>query len=140
MQFSWRFGDWPLRAKMAALLVAASLLPLCISTFSEVQQVRANVLDGTQHLLAAHGDRIVRELDALNRGYQRAIDRIARYPNVAAYCNADAKQRAQLQAGVSGLLAVHPASDGGIRGAALVDANGRVVVATEPQLVGVNLS
>jgi PAS domain S-box-containing protein len=122
MQFSWRFGDWPLRAKMAALLVAASLLPLCISTFSEVQQVRANVLDGTQQLLAAHGDRI------------------ARYPDVAAYCNADAKQRAQLQAGVSGLLAVHPASDGGIRGAALVDANGRVVVATEPQLVGVNLS
>ena len=35
MRFPWRFGDWPLRAKMAALLVAASLLPLCISTFIE---------------------------------------------------------------------------------------------------------
>jgi PAS domain S-box-containing protein len=140
MRFSWRFGDWPLRAKMATLLVAASLLPLCISTVIEVRQVRASVLESTQDRLAAHGDRIVRELDALNRGYQRAIDRIARYPDVAAYCGADAKRRAQLQAGVSGLLAVHPASDDGIRGAALVDASGRVVVATEPQLVGVDLS
>jgi PAS domain S-box-containing protein len=140
MQFSWRFGDWPLRVKMAALLVAASLLPLCISTFSEVRQVRANVLDGTQDLLAAHGDRIVRELDALNRGYQRALDRIARYPDVAAYCSANATRRAQLHASVLGLLSVHPASDAGIRGAALIDGNGRVVVATEDQVAGVDLS
>src|SRR5687768_14953562 len=109
MQFSWRFGDWPLRAKMAALLVAASLLPLCIATVIDVQRTRTSVLDSTESLLAAHGDRIVRELDALNRSHQRAVDRVARYPDVAAYCSADAKKRAQLQAGVSGLLAVHPA-------------------------------
>src|SRR6185295_4296618 len=108
--------------------------------FIDVRQVRASALDSTQALLAAHGDRIVHELDALNRGYQRAIDRIARAPDVAAYCSGDAKQRAQLQAGVLGLLAVHPASEAGIRGAALIDANGRVVVATEDQLVGIDLS
>ena len=140
MRFLWRFGDWPLRAKVAALLVAASLLPLCISTFNDVRQVRTSALDSTQALLAAHGDRIVHELDALNRGYQSAIDRIARNPAVAAYCSADAKQRAQLHGGVLGLLAVHPAGDAGIRGAALIDANGRVAVATEDPLVGFDLS
>jgi PAS domain S-box-containing protein len=140
MQFPWRFGDWPLRVKMAALLVAASLLPLLIASVIDVQRVRASTLDNTQTLLAAHGDRIVHELDALNHGYQRAIERITQYPAVAAYCSADAKQRAQLQAGVLGLLAAHPASDAGIRGAALVDSDGRILVATEPGLVGVNLS
>jgi PAS domain S-box-containing protein len=140
MQFSWRFGDWPLRAKMAALLVAASLLPLGAATVIDVQRTRTSVLDNTETLLAAHGDRIVRELDALNRSHQRAVDRIARYPAVAAYCGADAKQRAQLHASVLGLLSIHPESDAGIRGAALIDANGRVVVATEQQVVGVNLS
>ncbi len=140
MRFSWRFGDWPLRAKMTALLMAASLLPLCISTVIDVRQARESVLDSTQALLAAHGDRIVRELDALNRGYQRAIRRIAGFPDTTAYCHADAKQRAQLHAGMSGLLAAYPASDPGIRGAALIDDSGRVLVATESQLVGVDLS
>jgi PAS domain S-box-containing protein len=140
MRFPWRFGDWPLRAKMAALLAAASLLPLCISTFIDVQQVRASALDNTQALLAAHGDRIVHQLDELNRGYQRAVDRIARYPAMATYCSADAKRRAQLQTDVLGLLSIHPASDAGIRGAALIDADGRVVAATEQQLIGVDLS
>src|SRR5258706_10510018 len=108
MRFSWRFGDWPLRAKMAALLVAASLLPLGISTVVDVQQTRARALESTKDLLAARGDQIVHELDAVNRGYQRAVDRIARFPDAMDYCNATAKRREQLQVDVLQLLTTHP--------------------------------
>jgi hypothetical protein len=83
MRLSWHFGDWPLRVKMAALLVVASLLPLGVATFIDVRQARERVL---------------------------------------------------------GLLATFPNSDSGIRGAALIDADGRVVVATEDAVVGVDLS
>jgi hypothetical protein len=35
-----RFMDWPLRAKMAALLVGASLLPLAVAAFIDIREAR----------------------------------------------------------------------------------------------------
>jgi PAS domain S-box-containing protein len=136
----FRFADWPLRAKMAALLVAASLLPLAVWAIVDLQQDRDRLLDGMKNLLQARGDQIVRELDGFHRGYQRSVERIARYPDSSAYCTGTPEQRAQREGALLGLLSVFPASDSGIRGAALLDGAGQVVVATEAALIGTDLS
>ena len=96
MAISWRFADWPLRAKMAALLVAASLLPLAIWAYIDLRQDQARMLDGMKDLLEARGDQIVRELDSFHRGYQRSADRMARFPDSAAYCAETPERRAAL--------------------------------------------
>ena len=79
MTISLRFADWPLRAKMAALLVAASLLPLAIWAYVDLRQDEARLLDGMKSLLEARGDQIVHELDSFHRGYQRAVERGGEY-------------------------------------------------------------
>ena len=45
MTTSFRFADWPLRAKMAALLVATALLPLAIWTYIDLRQDQARLLE-----------------------------------------------------------------------------------------------
>jgi PAS domain S-box-containing protein len=134
-----RFRDWPLRAKMAALLVAASLLPLALQTYIDLRQTQERLLAGMKNLLEARGDQVVHELDAFHVGYQRAVERIARFPSSVAFCLAAEKDRAAMQADVLGMLAAHPSSDPGIRATALMDASGRVIVATQPEVVGLKL-
>ena len=86
MAISWRFSDWPLRAKLAALLVVASLSPLAIWAYVDLRQDQARLLDGVKSLLEARGDQIVRELDSFHHSYRRSADRLARFPDSAAYC------------------------------------------------------
>src|SRR5712671_7105628 len=135
MAASFRFADWPLRAKMAALLVAASLLPLSIWAYIDLRQDQARLLTGVKDILEARGDQIVHELDGFHRGHQRSADRIARFPDSAAYCAATPEQRAARNASMLGILAAYPASDPGIRGAALIDGSGHIAIATEAPLV-----
>lgn len=140
MRLSIRFTDWPLRAKLAALLAAASLLPLALWAYADLRQDRDRLLDGAQRLLEARGDQVVHELDAFHRAYLRAIDRVVRFPAAAQFCAATPEQRAQQRDALLDLLSAYPASDPGIRGIGLVDGQGRVVVATEAALVGMDLS
>jgi PAS domain S-box-containing protein len=125
---------------MAGLLVAVSLVPLILSTYVDLRQTRARLLEGMKNLLEARGDQIVRDLDSVVRGYQHAVDRIARLPDSAAFCTADTARRTALQPGFLGALSVFPASDRNIRGTALIDTAGRVVMASETRLIGVDLS
>jgi len=83
MRIAWRLADWPLRAKLAAPLVAASLLPLSILTF------------------------------------------------------VDTARPATLDAAMMTIRSSFPKADAGIRGVVLLDGSGRVVVGTEPALMGV---
>ena len=136
----FRFADWPLRAKMAALLVAASLLPLAIWAYIDLRYDQARLLSGMQDLLEARGDQIVRELDGFHRGYRRAAEQIARFPDASAYCADTVERRAARRDALMSILSAYPASDAGIRGVALLDGTGRVVAATEPLLVGVDLA
>lgn len=140
MTVSWRFSSWPLRAKMAALLAVASLLPLAIWAYIDFKQDQARLLDSMKFRLEARGDLIVRELDAFHLGYARSIDRIARWPNAAAFCSAKDAHRTVIGASLLGSLSSFPLSDAGIRGVALIDGSGRVSLATETSLVGVDLS
>jgi PAS domain S-box-containing protein len=140
MAVAFRFVDWPLRAKIAALLVAASLLPLAIWAYIDLRQDEARLLNSMSDLLAARGDQIVHELDTFHRSYRRSVDRLMRMPNTAAYCAEEPSRRVARHAEMLGILSSFPASDAGIRGVALIDAAGRVMIATETPLIGLDLA
>jgi PAS domain S-box-containing protein len=135
-----RFMDWPLRAKMAALLVVASLLPLSIATWINIDEARSRLLANTEAVLAARGDQLVGRLDTFNSGYQRAVSRVAHLPDVMEYVRARPADFDRLKPRIRALLSVWPASDANIRGVALLDASGRVTIGTEDRLIGVNLA
>ena len=136
----FRFNDWPLRAKMAALLVVASLLPLATWAYIDLRQDQARLLGSMKDLLEARGDQIARELDIFHRSYRHAAERVARLPDSSAYCSGTTEQRAARYDALMGVLSGFPESDPGIRGVALLDAAGRVVIATERSLVGADLA
>jgi PAS domain S-box-containing protein len=129
-----------MRVKMAALLMAASLLPLGISAYVDTREAQDRLRTSMQDLLQARGDQIVRELDGFHRGYRRAVDRLAIFPDVKAYCAAGPSRNATLDTEVNGILGAYAASDPNTRGAALLDRTGRVVIGTEATLIGTDLS
>jgi signal transduction histidine kinase len=140
MSALFRFMDWSLRAKMAALLVVASLLPLGLATFVNIREARERLLANTAALLAARGDHLADRIDAFHRGYQRSAGRISRLPNAAALCQARPEEIERFQGGLRAVLEVWPASDANIVGVAILDSAGSVRVATEEALIGLDLS
>jgi PAS domain S-box-containing protein len=132
--------DLHLRAKMALLFVAASLLPLVVSAFIDIRQSRAQLLDSDKALLRAGGEQIARELDEFNRARQQSVSRIASYPETAAFCLADSARRASALSSVNALLATFPATDSAIGGAALLDRSGRILASANPASVGMDVS
>jgi PAS domain S-box-containing protein len=136
----WRFRDWPLRAKIAALLVVVSLLPLSVSALLDIRRARRRVLSTTNELLAARADQLVGELDTFNRGYQRSVERVSRVPRMVDFALASPQEVDRQRSAIRQILEVWPASDPSIRGLGILDASGTVMVATEEPLVGMNLS
>ncbi len=135
-----RLVGWTLRVKMAALLVAASLLPLGISAYVDTRAAQDRLRTSMQDLLQARGDQVVRELDGFHSGYRRGVDRLAIFPGVKAFCAPEAGRNATLDSEVSGILTAYTASDPNTRGVALLDRTGRVVIGTEAALIGTDLS
>lgn len=135
-----RFMDWPLRAKMAALLVIASILPLGAATLINIREARERLMANTADLLAARADHLTGQLDIFHRGYQRSVDRIAHLPNVVEFSQSRPVRADQLKPSVHTLLEVWPASDSNIRGIAILDLSGTVQIASEDALIGMNLS
>jgi PAS domain S-box-containing protein len=140
MKIWLRFLDWPLRAKMAALLVMASVLPLAIAAFIDIREARQRLIENTSSLLTARGDQLAGELDALNQSYQRSVERFAHLPAIVRFCQATPAEAERLKSEVRAILDVHPASDSNERGLAILDPKGVVQVATEAALVGSDLS
>ncbi|WP_343636234.1 ATP-binding protein [Roseateles sp.] len=136
---AWLPARWPLRLQVAALVVAVSSLPLALWAYVDLRHSRERMLDSLKSLLEARADQIVREVDAFHRGYRNASQRLVRLPESGAFCDADPPRRAALLAGVQGALSTFPNSDAAVRGAALIDARGRVIAATEEKLVGAEL-
>jgi len=147
MSWRWRIAKgalrWPdlrLRTRLAALLVAASLLPLALSAFIGIRQSQAQLLDSTKSLLRTGAEQIARELDEFHRGRLHGVERIARFPQTTSFCLADAERRADARPEILGLLAAYPSNDSSISGAALLDRSGRVLVATTAAMIGADLS
>jgi signal transduction histidine kinase/CheY-like chemotaxis protein len=135
-----RFSDWPLRLKMALLLVVASLLPLGVATWISISEAREQLRVGTGAVLSARGDQLVGGIDTLIRGYQGAVQRLARVPGALQMLQSGPVEARPLRDQLQGQLGVWPASDAQLRGVAVLDVTGTVVVATETALTGVNLA
>src|SRR5260370_29829460 len=90
------FNDWPLRGKLAVLLVLSAILPLAIAAIVNILEARERMLDQAGALLTARGDELVQQLDTFNRGYQLGVRKLARLPDVVEFLEtpASAQQRA----------------------------------------------
>jgi signal transduction histidine kinase len=137
---SWyRMMDWPLRAKMAALLVAASLVPLAISFWISIGNARQDNLRSTATVLALRADTLAGRIDTFNDAYLHSVNRLARIQVLPALLQAKPSEFASIRATLDLLLRTWPESDNAVRGAAVLDVTGKVVGGTEPQLVGKDL-
>jgi PAS domain S-box-containing protein len=134
------FMDWPLRLKLAVLLVVASIVPLGIATFIDIRGTRERLVANTANLLAARADHLADRIDTFHSGYEHSAGRISRLPNAAALCQARGADNDRLKSDLRAVLDVWPASDSNIRGVAIVDLTGTVRAATEDPLIGLDLS
>lgn len=137
----WRhFANWPLRAKLATLFILVSLGPLTVAAMIDIQQAREQGLRDAGFLLAARADQLAGELDMFNQGYSRSVERLARLPEVVAFSNGLTTGATSPISAMRATLGVWPASDAQVRGVALLDPEGIVVVGSEPQLEGRSLA
>ena len=134
------FMDWPLRAKMATLLVVASLLPLAVAAFIDIRQAQQRLLANSAALLAARGDQLLGAFDAFHRGYRLSATRLAHLPSVVEFSQEPRATVDRLHRAIRPSLEAHAASDADLLGLAILDAAGTVRIATEDRLVGKNLS
>jgi C4-dicarboxylate-specific signal transduction histidine kinase len=134
------FLDWPLRAKLATLLVLGSLLPLASLAFLDIREARQRLISNTSALLAARGDQLVAELQGFQRGYQGSARRFAKLPPIVELLHSAPAFPERQRALVRALLLVEPETDPRVRGAGLLDASGTVIVATEAAMVGKELA
>jgi hypothetical protein len=132
------FSDWPLRAKLAVLLVLSAVLPLAIAAIVNIIEARERMLDQAGAVLAARADELVWRVDTFNRDYQLDVRKLARLPEVVAFLASPTAAR-HSESELTAILQVQPAADANIRGAALLDMTG-VVRATTDRFVGANLS
>jgi hypothetical protein len=136
-----RFVNWSLRLKIAALLTVASFVPLVTLVLIDIHQMRQQGLADATALLAARADHLVSELDGFHQIYQRSVDKLARLPPVVEFCQTASTAADRPRPALLPILDVyHQSGDSNVRGVAILDASGRVEVATEPALVGRDLS
>ncbi len=135
-----KFRDWSVRAKLAVMLTVASLLPLAFSAYLDVQSIRQTRTRDTAELLDARAEQLAHEIDALNTGYLRSTQRVAFQPALQEYCSAPEADRVRHLPRINGIFGAFPRSDPSIRGLALIDGNGRVAVATDAPIVGLDFS
>lgn len=131
---------WPLRLKIVLLLFISSVLPLLIIGGMEVFNERQEVLTSTAALLTARGDEVAGRLDAFHELYRSGGERFAAIPAVVQYMQSTAEAQQEAAPAVRGILDLWQKTDPNIRGVAILDSTGTVVLGTEPQLVGHNLS
>jgi PAS domain S-box-containing protein len=132
--------DWPLRVKMAALLVIASLLPLGVATWIDIREARERLVVNTAELLAARGDHLADQIDAFHRVYQASVAKLARLPLILQFYRASPGEAERLKPALGGVFDAHLGTDPNVRGVVILDLAGTVKVATEEQLIGQNLA
>src|SRR5713226_3717782 len=140
MRTLFRIIDWPLRAKIATLIVVASILPLSIASFVDIREGQKQLMAETSVLLAARADQLANDIDSFHRGYLRSVVKLALLPDVMTFSQAASGEADRLKPGLNAILRVQQTVDAGVRGAAILDLSGTVRSATEDRLVGQNLA
>jgi PAS domain S-box-containing protein len=134
-----RFGDWSLRAKMGALLVAASIAPLAIASFFDIREARSQLVERMGELLKARCDQLAGEIDTFNERYQDSTATLARSPAIVDFC-VELDASPQLIAAVKTVLRAQTDEDLNVHAAAIVGEDGVVKIASEAGLRGVSLA
>ncbi len=132
--------NWPLRVKMAALLVSISLLPLVVATGIDIREARERLVANAADLLAARGDHLAGQIDAFHRVNHVSVARFARLPLILQFCQASPGESKRLKPALGGVFDAHLATDPNVSGVAIIDLAGTVKAATEERLIGDNLS
>jgi signal transduction histidine kinase len=135
-----RLRNWSLRAKLAALLIAASVLPLGLSAWVDVKDMREERIEDARALLTARAEQVVHEFDSAHQAHLRLTERVASLPAVLAYCTATPARNAADATRLRGTFGTFQKGDPAIQGLALIDSDGRVSVASELRPVGSDVS
>ena len=126
-----RFKDWPLRAKMALLLVAASLVPLGIATWTSINNARADRYDSARQSLSANAELLAREIDAVNASYLRFARILALSAEAALeQLQGEHPDFEGIRQIITGQAQYWMGSDPAITGIALLDGNGHIALGT----------
>lgn len=131
---------WPLRLKVVLLLFISSVLPLGIMGGVEFYGAREDVLQSTAALLTARGDEVEGKVDAFHELYRGGSERFAEMPEVRRYAQSPPGSREKLAPAARVVLDLWQKSDVNIRGTAILDMAGNVVLGTESPLIGRNLA
>jgi methyl-accepting chemotaxis protein len=131
---------WPLRLKIVLLLFVSSALPLAIVGYIEFSYARGEVLSTTTELLTARGDEVAGKLDTFLKLYRPVGERIAHLPEIIRYVDSPPASRQKSAAATRGILELWQETDANIRGLAILDATGTVILGTEEPLIGRNLA
>jgi len=132
--------NWSLRAKLAALLIVASVLPLGISAFIDIREMRQQRIQDARDLLAARADQVARQIDSIHHGYWNSTARVANQPAVQAYCAAAPDKRGEHSARLLGIFGTFNKSDPHIHGVAAIDLLGHIALSSDQQRTGADLS
>ena len=134
------FSRWPLRLKIVLLLFASSVVPLAAVGVIEFHFAREEILRNAAALLTARGDEIEGKLDAFHQRYRQGSERLAELPEIAGLAVAAADSRAKLAPAAQALLQRWQKGDGNIRGMAILDLEGRVLLGSEAAMSGRRLT
>lgn len=140
MKFLLKTRHWPLRFKIVLLLFVSSVLPLAIMGGVEIRDARDDVLKNTSALLTARGDEIAGKLDAFHELYRGGSQRFADISDIVQYAQAEPRARDKLAPPASAILELWQKTDLQVRGIAILDATGTVILGTEQPLIGHNLA
>jgi PAS domain S-box-containing protein len=137
----YHFADWPLRAKLAALLIFASVLPVLGAALFDFHDARSLIRSQADALLASRADQVAERLDSLLQGYQRAAERLTHLPNVPQAIGAAPPQldRSRLDE-LRQLLRLLPENDPNVAVVAILDRAGVVRLASTTHAEGLNLA
>src|SRR5712692_3052470 len=138
MMSSLRLRDWPIRRKMLALLLAASILPLAITAMIEFRTASTIIRQSATALLRARATHLADRIDDFHLTFQRSADRLSRLPLPNVFCQASPAERAKSISTAEDVLSVFRATDPRTHLVALFDRDGTIIASTLPAIRGRN--
>ncbi len=138
MMRSLRLRDWPIRRKMLALLLAASILPLAITAVIEFRTARTIIRQSAAALLRARATHLADRIDDFHLTFQRSVGRLSRLPLPNVFCQASPAERAKSISTAEEVLSVFRATDPRTHVVALFDRDGTIIASTLPAIRGRN--
>jgi PAS domain S-box-containing protein len=133
------YRDWPLRAKMIALLLATAFIPFLLYALLEVRESAQQILDEQTALLTARADQLADEIDTFQIERRKHAAQLAAAAAAVDCCDSPANSRSEtLDALVTGIISTNSelaaaaliAPDGTLRASA-----GASAPQVDPQLV-----